>query len=347
MERSGTVLSPEKIWYNFKKVWWVGILILGPILAWIVFTAYKNYKVDLANAQKDMYQSLSTVYIDSEGENYTDSYKWLLYSQELREELNQALLNHGLEEFDKNKDIVFVSAKGESNYYELIVRSIGLERTQLLADGYTNLLVTYAKNIMGLRGRVIDQPDLQKYLEFYDGNYQTFELDQEVTVGFSAGRLVSWKFLMMFLAGVFLWMGVVVLFVLGDKTFRTKEEVDYIAGVGCLCEIGQASQQAESLLAVLVDYYGKSRAKDKFIFTSAMHSNKLKEIVSQLMDKSSMKISMQEMASVNADTVTACAEADYVILAVKLNEDKTPQVEKAISNINIVGANLIGYILIK
>lgn len=41
------------------------------------------------------------VYIDSKDEDYTDAYKWLLYSEMVRDQVDEELQKNGFEPFDK------------------------------------------------------------------------------------------------------------------------------------------------------------------------------------------------------------------------------------------------------
>lgn len=346
------IISPEKIWHNVKKYWWIALIILGPILAFIAYTGMRNYRFDVASAQFDGYQSISTVYINSKDEDYTDSYKWILYSDDLRADMNTLLVENGFEEFDKNQDIVVITRMGDSMYYELMVRSVGYERTEFVAKAYTELLIDYAKKVMGLKGRVIDYPSLKTYVKFHDGSYTTFEIGEPKTVGLSLGAFVTWSKLMLLCAGAFLWVAIIMVFVFMDKILRTKRETDIATGMECICTIDKKNANALDLLAVMLDFTGKNSGKNHFVLATAEKNEKLSGIADEILTKltkTTAGASVQSVTDIinNAMALEACGNADYVLLTVTLNQDKVPEVEQAVRNLQTIGAKVLGYVLIK
>lgn len=342
------IISPNKIWHNVKKYWWIALIILGPILAFIAYTGMRNYRFDVASAQFDGYQSISTVYINSKDEDYTDSYKWILYSDNLRADMNTLLVENGFEEFDKNQDIVVITRMGDSMYYELMVRSVGEERTEFVATAYTELLITHVKQVMGLKGQVIDYPSLKTYVKFHDGSYTTFEIGKPKTVGLSLGTFITWNKLMILCAGVFLWVAIIMVFVFMDKILRTKRETDIATGMECICTIDKKSVNALDLLAVMLDFTGKNSGKNHFVLVSAEKSDKISDMAEKLTAnvQGASVLAVTDVIT-DAKSLETCGNADYVVLTVTLNQDKVPQVEQAVRNLKTVGANVLGYVLIK
>lgn len=333
------IISPNKIWHNVKRYWWIALITLGPVVAYVLFTGIRNYRYDVASAQLDGYQSISTVYINSKDEDYTDSYKWLLYSDNLRDELDGMLKENGFEEFDKNVDIVVITRMGDSMYYELMVRSVGQERTEFVATAYTELLLSHAKKVMGLKGQVIDYPSLKTYVKFHDGSYQTFELGKPKTVSLSLRTFITWNKLMLLCAGGFLWIAIIMVFVFMDKVLRTQREVDIATGMDCISIIDKRAEHAVDLLAVLLS------GRTHVVLASAASNEKLDALAAELSGKA--PVAAAQGITQNADALEACRQAEHVILTVTLNRDRVPEVEQAVRNLKTAGANVLGYVLIK
>ena len=245
-ESGEMLLSIRKIRYNLLKYWWICILVMGLAVGYVVLTTWKEYRMDVYSASLDTYQTLATVYIDSKDEDYTDAYKWLLYSEMVRDQVDEELQKNGFEPFDKNQDIIFVATKGDSMYYELTTMSVGLDRTMLIATKFEELLVSEAKRVMGLEGQIIDYPEAKAYMTNHKGAVITFDLDEPKTVSLSLGSLLSWNKLMVLLAGVFVWLGSVLILVLADKVFRTKEEIGAVINLPCICELGRDQKEGWS-----------------------------------------------------------------------------------------------------
>jgi capsular polysaccharide biosynthesis protein len=350
------LLSVRKIRYNLLKYWWICILVMGLAAGYVVLTTWREYKIDLFNASLDTYQTLATVYIDSADEDYTDAYKWLLYSDLVRDQVDEELKSNGFEPFDKDQDIIYVATKGDSMYYELTVRSIGLDRTMLIATKFEELLVSEAKNVMGLKGRIIDYPVASSYMKTHDGNVLTFELGEPKTVSLSLRSFLSWSKLMVLLAGMFVWLGSVLLLVLADKTFRTKEEVEAVIKVPCICEVNRKSQDACKLLAVMIQNISIKDRNGDFMLASSMKNDGLSEIAVNIKNclkeryreaGETVAIHAAENMAVSAETLESGKTAGHVLLAITIDRDKIQDVERAVRNLEIVDANLIGYVLVK
>lgn len=349
------IISPEKIWHNGKRLWWLALLILGPILAYILYSGYRNYQADVAGFMADRYQASSVVYIDSKDEDYTDSYKWILASNDLREDINEALLAAGMEEFDENKDLFVITRMGESMYYELLVRCYGQERTQLVAQQYTDLLIEYAKDIMKLKGRVINEPELVHYVEKYNGAFVTYDLDEEFVVRPTVSDFITWNKLMILCAGVFLWVAVVMVRVFMDKVFRTGREADVATGLTCVCTVDKKHGGAADFLAVMFAGAAGHTGGKHFVLASAgpleEAASLAEEVQKKLAGENSYGKDIVAEAAQNigsdASSLEKCRQADQAFLVIKLNQDRVTEVEQAMKNLEITGIKVPGYILVK
>lgn len=355
-ESGEMLLSIRKIRYNLLKYWWICILVMGLAVGYVVLTTWKEYRMDVYSASLDTYQTLATVYIDSKDEDYTDAYKWLLYSEMVRDQVDEELQKNGFEPFDKNQDIIFVATKGDSMYYELTTMSVGLDRTMLIATKFEELLVSEAKRVMGLEGQIIDYPEAKAYMTNHKGAVITFDLDEPKTVSLSLGSLLSWNKLMVLLAGVFVWLGSVLILVLADKVFRTKEEIGAVINLPCICELGRDQKEGCDLMAVMLRNIGEKDGNGNFLLASSSKDLGLCELADNIskcleerIGSSGMDAAVktgQDMA-VSAETLEEGKNAGHVILTIRIDKDKIPDVEKAVRNLEIVDANLIGYVLVK
>ncbi len=343
------LISTRKIWCNVKKYWLLGAVVIAACAALVVFMTVREYRADLVSASLETYQGEALVYIDSADEDYSDAYTALLYSERIRNQVNDALLANGFEEFNKKLDTANVDMKGTSMCYRVIVRSIGLERTRFLAKTYTELLIKEAKDIMGLKGRVIDEPVMTTYLTRASGSVEIFELDEPRKVSISLRSFLSWKKIMIMGAGFFLWCAFVMVKVFYDTTLRSREEIDQVSVVPFFCEVKNGKQDSYELLAALLDGV-KERTGDGRILLAAPKSSKALTAVFEGTEKaladrhSDVELSMAEGLVVSAEALDQAKAAGAVFLFVTVDQDSAEDTHQAFANLSVVGAGMYGYI---
>ncbi len=346
------LVSTRKIWCNIKKYWILGAAVLVICAVLVGLLTFREYRADLASAAMDTYQGQALVYIDSGDEDYSDAYSALLYSERIREQVNEALLANGFEEFDKNLDTANVDMSGTSMCYRVIVRSIGLERTQFLAQEYTRLLLEEAREIMGLRGELIDEPVMTTYMTRANGSVEIFELDEPRTVTLSLSSFLSWNKIMIIGAGVFLWCAFVAVKVFYDCTLRSREEMDQISPVPCFCEIQKGDRESARLLAALLDAVGEQTQKRQILLIAPGAGKGLTAAFDAIQEalkerKSGVGLEMAAQAAVSADSLDQARDAQLVYLFASVDEDDANETDRAFANLSTVGAELEGYIISK
>ena len=344
------LISTRKIWCNVKKYWLLGAAVIIACAALVGLMTFREYRADLAAAALETYQGEALVYIDSADEDYSDAYTALLYSERIRNQVNQALLENGFEKFNKKLDTANVDMKGTSMCYRVIVRSNGLERTRFLAEEYTKLLLQEAKDIMGLKGKVIDQPVMTTYLTKANGSVQIFELDEPRKVSLSLGSFLSWKKIMIMGAGFFLWCAFVMVRVFYDTTLRSRDEVDQISSVPCFCQVKAGEQASCDLLAVLLDGVAERIGDSGSVVLAAPGSGKALTAVYEGVKgalaarNSGVELILAEGAAVSAQALDQAKAAGAVFLFVTLDQDCAEETHQAFANLSTVGAGLLGYI---
>ncbi len=346
------LISTRKIWCNIKKYWLLGAAVLLACAAVVGLMTFREYRADLASAAMDTFQGQALVYIDSGDEDYSDAYSALLYSERIREQVNEALLENGYEEFNKNLDTANVDMSGTSMCYRVIVRSNGLERTRFLAQVYTRLLLSEAEEIMGLRGEIIDEPVMTTYMTKANGSVEIFELDEPRAVTLSAGSFLSWNKIMIMGAGFFLWCVFVAVKVFYDCTIRSREEMDQISPVPCFCEVKKNDRESWQLLAVLLDAAARQAGKTSVLLLSPGQGKGLEESRGSLEAalaerKSSVKLETAGRAAVSAPALDQASEAGMVYLFVTEDEDNADETDRAFVNLSVTGAALEGYVIQK
>lgn len=343
------LISTRKIWCNIKKYLLLGVVVMAACIGLAVLMTIREYRADLASAALETYQGEALVYIDSADEDYSDAYMALLYSERIRNQVDQALLENGFEKFNKELDTANVDMKGTSMCYRVIVRSLGLERTRFLAKTYTELLLQETKSIMGLKGRIIDDPVMTTYLTKANGGVEIFELDEPKKVTISLGSFLSWKKIMLVGAGFFLWCAFVVARVFYDSTLHSREEIDQVSIVPYFCEVRKGKQESCALLAALLDGVSE-RTENGSILLAAPKTSKLLTAVFEGTKKaleernSKVKLSMAEDLVGSADALDAARAAGAVFLFVTLDQDSAEDTHQAFSNLSVVGAGMYGYI---
>ncbi len=343
------LISTRKIWCNIKKYWLLGAVVIAACAAMVVLMTVREYRADLAAASLETYQGEALVYIDSADEDYSDAYTALLYSERIRTQVNDALLANGFEKFNKKLDTANVDMKGTSMCYRVIVRSIGLERTQFLARTYTELLVKEAKDIMGLKGKIIDEPVMTTYLTKTNGGVEIFELDEPKKVAVSLGSFLSWKKIMIMGAGFFLWCAFVMVKVFYDTTLRSREEIDQVSVVPFFCEVKKGKQDSYELLAALLDGVSGRTENGRILLAAPKAGRGLADVFEgikkALADRHSrVELSMAEGLVDSAEALDRAKEAGAVFLFVMLDQDSAEDTHQAFANLSVVGAGLYGYI---
>ena len=249
----------------------------------------------------------------------------------------------------KKLDTANVDMKGTSMCYRVIVRSIGLERTQFLAKTYTELLVKEAKDIMGLKGKIIDEPVMTTYLTKANGSVEIFELDEPRKVSVSFRSFLSWKKIMIMGAGFFLWCAFVMVRVFYDTTLRSREEVDQVSVVPFFCEVKKGRQDSCELLAALLDGVSERVENGRILLAAPKTSKVLTDVFEgtkkALADRqSSVELSMTEGLVDSAKALDEAKAAGAVLLFVTLDQDSAEDAHQAFANLSVVGAGMYGYI---
>lgn len=343
------LISTRKIWCNIKKYLLFGVVLMAACIGLTVLMTVREYRADLAGAALETYQGEALVYIDSADEDYSDAYTALLYSERIRDQVNTALLENGFKKFNKKLDTANVDMKGTSMCYRVIVRSIGLERTQFLAKTYTELLLQEAKDIMGLKGKIIDDPVMTTYLTKANGSVEIFELDEPRKVTISLSSFLSWKKIMIVGAGFFLWCAFVMVKVFYDSTLRSREEIDQVAIVPYFCEVRKGKQESCELLAALLEGV-RERTENGSILLAAPKTSKALTAVFEGTKKAleernaEVELSMAEDIVGSAGALDAARAAGAVFLFVTLDQDSAQDAHQAFANLSVVGAGMYGYI---
>jgi len=343
------LVSTRKIWCNIKKYWLLGVAVMAVCAAAVGLMTFREYRADLYSAALDTYQGEALVYIDSEDEDYSDAYTALLYSERIRKQVNEALLEAGFEEFNKKLDTANVDMKGTSMCYRVIVRSNGLERTEFLAKTYTELLMKETAGVMGLPGRIIDEPVMTTYMTKANGSVEIFELDEPRKVTLSLGSFLSWKKLMLLGAGFFLWCAFVMVKVFYDNTLRSREEMEQILTVPCLCEVQRKNRESHELLAVLLNAVAERSGEAQVLLVGARSSKGLTECsgsVREIAEERHLAVNVEiaEQAALSAETLEKAKAAPHVYLFASVDEDDANSTDRAFANLLTMGVKLEGYV---
>lgn len=356
------LVSTRKIWCNVRKYWLLGVGIMAACAAVVVLMTYREYRADLASAAIGTFQGESLIYIDSKDEDYVDAYAALLYSERIRTQVDQALRENGYEKFNKKLDTANVDMKGTSMCYRVIVRSIGYDRTLFLAQTYTELLLHEARDIMGLKGEIIDEPVMTTYINRASGGVEISDLEEPIKIKLSVRSFLTWKKLMILGAGFFLWCAFVMVKVFYDCTLRTRGEVDQLSMAPCFCEIRTGSQESCDLLAALLGGVGErltgqsektggpeQNTACRILLVSPEQGGSLSDVYEKvkaaLQERhAAVELLMAEGAAVSARTLDQAREADGVFLYVSIDRDNANSTHQAFINLSTVGASLYGYV---
>lgn len=340
-----TVISTQKIWQNFKHLWWICLVFFVGYGSLLGMNVWKTYQSDLQAVKQDTYQASIQIYYPHETEEEAEAFIILGESSRVIGALNEALQEEGYRAYGEGiGDHIHIQRVGSS--YGTTVLAEGEERSQFMAQRFGEIMVDSAEEVMGKRGGLMGDAVTSPCVVRSNGNTVVFDSAEAKTIQFSLRDFVSWKKIMLLFATILLGVAVIFVVILFDKKVRAREEMETAFSLPCIAVVKRKKADSMALFSTIVQALCHKNGIHKLMIAAAEKDEGLEHLKAGLAVTEEYSVETAESALESAMAVQACAGADGVILVVRLNRDKLDRVGQAITNLDLVSAHLLGYVLI-
>lgn len=340
-----SIISTQKIWYNIKHLWWICLIFFIGYGSLLGINVWKTYQSDLQAVKQDTWQASIQIYYPHETEEEAEAFMILGESNrvigalnELLEEAEYPLFGEGI------CDSISIQRVGSS--FGTTVIAEGQERSRFIAQKFGEIMVESAEEVMGKHGGLMGDAAAVPCVVRTNGATVVFERLEEKTIRFSLGDFLSWKKMMLLFATVLLGAAVIFVVILFDRKIRAREEAEAAFSLPCIAVIKKKEKDSAALFAAITAALCHNQGIRKLMLTAPGKNDKLTDLKKMAEKAEGIAVETSQEALTSAGTVEACAQADGVILVIRLNQDRLTQTGQAITNLELVSSHLLGYILI-
>lgn len=340
-----TVISTQKIWHNVKHLWWICLLFFAAYGSLLGMNVWKAYQEDQQAIQQDTYQASIQIYYPHETSEEAEAFIILGESNRVLSALNESLIKRGYKPYGSGTgDKISIQRIGSSFGTTLIAE--GEERSQYMAQRFGEIMVESGKEVMGKQGGLMGDALTVPCVLRSNGTTMVFDTVEDKVISFSVMDFVSWKKIMVLGATVLLGGAVIFVVILFDKKVRAREELEEVLNLPCIAEIKKKKQESRALFVAITQALCHKCQIHELVVASPEKSDILPELQQMLTCVNDLTVTVKESTLESADTVQVCGKADGVILVVHLNHDRLDRVSQSVTNLKLVSADVLGYILI-
>ncbi|MGN0318099.1 MAG: hypothetical protein ACI4E1_09240 [Lachnospira sp.] len=330
MKEKEFIISYKKIIMNLARLWWIIIVSLLVGVCFIVVLSKKSNGDSVSNVGvariNVSYYGVPADIIDV---NYNDvqssNYAILVNSGEVRSMANEKLRAAGFEEI--NSSDVISSFTESRNVVNINVTSSGdKERLRVMCDAL-------AEGVVSL-GQESYQYTVAKVI---DAAHVESNVTENQNSDFNAKKKLA-------VAALFVCIGIFIIcmFIAFDRKVYVKQEVtDNLTYLGLLKSKGKENEITAATINALIK---ESGYKSVIVTTpgKAYDTAALEELAKKLTcEKAEILPGIEN----NPETLTGLNNADAVIMLVKAGRDNVNMIDTAASRIQLIKANVMGYVL--
>lgn len=339
-----TVISTQKIWQNVKHLWWICLLFFVAYGSLLGMNVWKAYQTDQAAVKLDTYQASIQIYYPHETSEEAEAFIILGESNRVLSALNESLTAEGYQPYGQGAgDKISIQRIGSS--FGTTVIAEGEARSRYMAQRFGEIMVESGEEVMGKQGGLMGDAITVPCVLRSNGSTVVFERVEDKHIGFSVMDFVSWKKIMVLGATVLLGVAVIFVVILFDKKVRAREELDTVLDLPCIAELKKKKAESRTLFAAITEALCHNEQVQRLVLVAAEKNGELPALQEALKDVPGVAVEGRESVLESAETVRVCAEADGVILVVRMNKDRLDRISQSVTNLELVSAKVLGYIL--
>lgn len=290
----------------------------------------------------------------------TDSNNYL-HSNTIRNQLNSSLVANGYDEIN-GCDVLSVSSTGTSHLFTLTVSGYeNSDRVEFLASEAARLYIEQGQEKLNLVDcEIVDEPEVYKVtrstsktgtVSFTRNEYypdkdvaKTVEQDQSNT---TLSVILSKKNILIVGLGFIVGIGIILIHILKDKKIREIIEVEALSDIQYLGTITDESEDQSNTVGVTI---ASLCLKDQIsnISLISLQDRKAKgyKMLEDIVTEN--KIAARYVGSMNNASVVRKASTDAgIILIIQAGKDDEKSFMNTLNTIEVIRANLLGYVLYK
>ncbi len=338
------IITPWKILANLKSFWWFCLipLVLCGILVYKDTMA--TYAVNQAAAQKDTYIASALIFYPTEIEADGLGNMVIFKSKNTIEKVNEIMVEKGYVPFDEEYDLLDVGHTMAS--YGLTLVGEGEERMRVMAQAFAESMLVVIEEATGIPGHIVDDATVAPCMIDASGTIRIYEEVSERQVSLSIRDFLTWKRLMVLCAGVFFGLALIFVVILFDQKIRCREELEAFCELPCLGVTGGRKEKDRNLIVSLVSAMCEDQQVKKMMLVSVSKEKLLTDLAKSFREESeAYAVLTCEQAEKEAETMNQCRQSDAVVLTVRKNVDSVVSVKRALANLEMIQANVLGYIM--
>lgn len=339
------IITPRKILANLKYFWWFCII----PLVMCGFLVYKDtmstYQANQMAAQKDMYIASALVYYPTEDEEIGKGNMVIFKSKNTLEKVNEIMISKGYMPFDEEKDKLELGHTMAS--YGLTLIGEGEERMLCMGQAFAESMLAVIQESTGISGYIVDHATVAPCMIDASGNTIIYEDVSQKQVSLSIRDFLTWKKMMILCAGVFLGLALIFVAILFDKKIRSREELEAFCQIPCMGVVGRKKEKDKDLFLSLTSAMCNEYKVSKLILVSVTKENLLPVLADEVKGYTgdSLQVEYCEGMSNSAEAANRCHQSDAVVLAIRKDIDNVDGVKRALSNLAMINAKVLGYIM--
>ena len=337
------IITPRKILANLKNFWWFCIipLILCGIL--VYRDTMSTYEINQRAAARDTYIASALIFYPTVDEEIGQGNMVIFKSKNAIDKANEIMVANGYEPFDDSVDYLDVGHTMAS--YGLTLVGEGEQRMLCMAQAFAESMLAVIEEATGISGYVVDQASVAPCMVDSTGNIRIYEDVSERQVSLSIRDFLTWKKLMILCAGVFLGLALIFVAILFDQKIRSREELEAFCQLPCMGVIGSKKEKDQKLIVSLIHAICADHQVNVLMLTSVSKETLLPRIAAEIKEKHAYEVRISEHAAKEAKTMEQCRECDAAVLLIRKNVDSVVTVKRTLTNLEMIQANVVGYIM--
>lgn len=339
------IITPRKILANLRYFWWFCIIPLV-LCGFLVYRdTMSTYRANQIAAQKDMYIASALVYYPTEDEEIGKGNMVIFKSKNTLEKVNEIMTSKGYAPFDDGKDKLELGHTMAS--YGLTLIGEGEERMLCMGQAFAESMLAVIQESTGIAGYIVDHATIAPCMIDASGNTIIYDNVSQKQVSLSLRDFLTWKKMMILCAGVFLGLALIFVAILFDKKIRSREELEAFCQIPCMGIVGRKKEKDKKLFLSLTGAMCKEHEVSKLMLVSVTKEALLSKLADELKvcAGETLQVECCEGMSDSAEAANRCYQSDAVVLTVHKDVDNVDGVKRALSNLAMINAKVLGYIM--
>ncbi len=341
----GNVITLRKILENVKRYWWfclIPILICGIV---VYRDTMNTYHYNQTAAQKDQYIASALIYFPTEDEETGKGNMVIFTSSAVIERAGEIMEESGFEPFDEGTDSLEVGHTMGS--YGITLIGEGEERMLCMGEAFAVSMLDVLETATGMSGYIVDHSYVRPCMVDASGSTIIYSDVSQKQVSLSLRDFLSWRNLMILCAGIFVGLALIFVAVLFDTRIRSVEEMNEICSLPCMGVISRKKPEEKKLFFTLSDTMCHDRGCAELTLAAVSSGKDIAGLASEMKESGyETSVSVCDQLMTSAESLQKCRDCKAVVVAVCRDHDKVADIRRALSNLQLMQADVLGYIMI-